>query len=172
MLTNEFIYTPFMKIWASSAIYVQEVRAGEPSEEMSQVIRRHPTTATTASSPWRRHSMDLCKLLGCKRPRYRPQPVLQAIPRGAREGDVAIHPPAAPALSAPTSLWLSSRDEKDGVLTGGETKLGLVSDDIIPNKVCLIPELLKTLPYKPFACSAIDATGPPTESFLSPTARP
>ena len=60
------------------------------------------------------------------------------------------------------------KDEKDGVLTGGETKLGLVSDDIIPNKVCLIPELLKTLPYKPFACSAIDALVHATESFLSP----
>ena len=58
--------------------------------------------------------------------------------------------------------------EKDGVLTGGETKLGLVSDDIIPNKVCLIPDLLKTLPYKPFACSAIDALVHATESFLSP----
>ena len=60
------------------------------------------------------------------------------------------------------------KDEKDGVLTGGETKLGLVSDDIIPNKVCLIPDLLKTLPYKPFACSAIDALVHATESFLSP----
>ena len=43
-----------------------------------------------------------------------------------------------------------------------------VSDDIIPNKVCLIPDLLKTLPYKPFACSAIDALVHATESFLSP----
>ena len=60
------------------------------------------------------------------------------------------------------------KDEKDGVLTGGETKLGLVSDDIIPNKVCLIPDLIKTLPYKPFACSAIDALVHATESFLSP----
>ena len=60
------------------------------------------------------------------------------------------------------------KDEKDGVLTGRETKLGLVSDDIIPTKVCLIPDLLKTLPYKPFACSAIDALVHATESFLSP----
>ncbi|MBS6124122.1 MAG: iron-containing alcohol dehydrogenase [Veillonella sp.] len=44
----------------------------------------------------------------------------------------------------------------------------LVSDDIIPNKVCLVPDLLKTLPYKPFAASAIDALIHATESFLSP----
>lgn len=60
------------------------------------------------------------------------------------------------------------KDEKDGKLTGGDTKLGLVSDDIIPNKVCLVPDLLKTLPYKPFAASAIDALIHATESFLSP----
>ena len=57
---------------------------------------------------------------------------------------------------------------RDGKLTGGDTKLGLVSDDIIPNKVCLVPDLLKTLPYKPFAASAIDALIHATESFLSP----
>ena len=59
-------------------------------------------------------------------------------------------------------------ENKDGKLTGGDTKLGLVSDDIIPNKVCLVPDLLKTLPYKPFAASAIDALIHATESFLSP----
>ena len=64
------------------------------------------------------------------------------------------------------------KDEKDSVLTGGETKLGLVSDDIIPNKVCLIPGSSRPCPYKPFACSAIDALVHATESFLSPTARP
>ena len=135
VLTNEFIYTPFMKDLGLKCHYVfqEKFGAGEPSEEMIQVMYD--------AIPYDSYDrviavgggaiMDLCKLLGCKR--------------------VAI-----------------VKDEKDGVLTGGETKLGLVSDDIIPNKVCLIPELLKTLPYKPFACSAIDALVHATESFLSP----
>ena len=37
-----------------------------------------------------------------------------------------------------------------------------------PQQGCLIPDLLKPLPYKPFACSAIDALVYATESFLSP----
>nr|WP_325238943.1 hypothetical protein [uncultured Oscillibacter sp.] len=48
------------------------------------------------------------------------------------------------------------KDEKDGVLTGDEIKLGLVSDDITSNKVCLLLDLIKPLLNKSFACSAID----------------
>lgn len=51
---------------------------------------------------------------------------------------------------------------------GDTTKLGLVSDLLIPQEVCLIPELLITLPYKPFASSAIDALIHAVESYLSP----
>ena len=51
---------------------------------------------------------------------------------------------------------------------GETTKLGLVSDLLIPREVCLIPQLLTTLPYKPFASSAIDALIHAVESYLSP----
>ena len=135
VLTNEFIYTPFMKELGLKCQFVfqEKFGAGEPSEAMIQTMYD--------AIPYESYDrviavgggaiMDLCKLLGCKRPD-------------------TVH------------------NEKDGVLTGGDTKLGLVSDDIIPNKVCLIPDLIKTLPYKPFACSAIDALVHATESFLSP----
>ncbi|MCB6367458.1 iron-containing alcohol dehydrogenase, partial [Intestinibacillus massiliensis] len=52
---------------------------------------------------------------------------------------------------------------------GNTTKLGLVSDLLIPSSVCLIPEMLKTLPYAPFASSAIDALIHAVESYLSPS---
>ena len=172
VLTNEFIYTPFMKDLGLKCHYVfqEKFGAGEPSEAMIQTMYdaipydsydrviavgggaswtcascwaasapTRSTTCTSSGSPW------------CMRRTSSPFP-----------------PPAALAPSAPTISVAIVKDEKDGVLTGGETKLGLVSDDIIPNKVCLIPELLKTLPYKPFACSAIDALVHATESFLSP----
>ena len=144
-LTNEFIYTPFMKELGLKCNFVfqEKFGAGEPSEAMIQTMYD--------AIPYDSYDrviavgggaiMDLCKLLGCKRPDTVHNLYFKRFP--------VVH-------------------EKDGVLTGGETKLGLVSDDIIPNKVCLIPDLLKTLPYKPFACSAIDALVHATESFLSP----
>ncbi len=112
--------------------------------------------------------MDLCKLLGCKRPDTVHNLYFKRFPV-QHEKDVIAIPTTCGTGSECTNISVAIvKDEKDGVLTGGETKLGLVSDDIIPNKVCLIPDLLKTLPYKPFACSAIDALVHATESFLSP----
>ena len=112
--------------------------------------------------------MDLCKLLGCKRPTsvhelyFKREPVVH-------EKEVIAIPTTCGTGSEVTNISVAIvKDEKDGKLTGGDTKLGLVSDDIIPNKVCLVPDLLKTLPYKPFAASAIDALIHATESFLSP----
>ena len=90
--------------------------------------------------------MDLCKLLGCKRPTsvhelyFKREPVVH-------EKEVIAIPTTCGTGSEVTNISVAIvKDEKDGKLTGGDTKLGLVSDDIIPNKVCLIPDLLKTLP--------------------------
>ena len=92
--------------------------------------------------------MDLCKLLGCKRPSsvhemyFKREPVVH-------EKEVIAIPTTCGTGSEVTNISVAIvKDEKDGKLTGGETKLGLVSDDIIPNKVCLIPDLLKTLPLQ------------------------
>ena len=112
--------------------------------------------------------MDLCKLLGCKRPDTVHNLYFKRFPVVHEKDVIAIPTPGGTGSECTNISVAIVNDEKDGVLTGGETKLGLVSDDIIPNKVCLIPELLKTLPYKPFACSAIDALVHATESFLSP----
>ena len=60
------------------------------------------------------------------------------------------------------------KDEKDGVLTGDEIKLGLVSDDITSNKVCLLLDLIKPLLNKSFACSAIDTLVHAAKSFPPP----
>ena len=172
VLTNEFIYTPFMKDLGLKCHYVfqEKFGAGEPSEEMIQVMYD--------AIPYDSYDrviavgggaiMDLCKLLGCKRPDTVHNLYFKRFPV-VHEKDVIAIPTTCGTGSECTNISVAIvKDEKDGVLTGGETKLGLVSDDIIPNKVCLIPDLIKPLPYKPFACSAIDALVHATESFLSP----
>lgn len=172
VLTNEFIYKPFMADYNLSCSYVfqEKFGAGEPSEAMIETMYK--------AIPYDSYDrviaigggaiMDLCKLLGCKRPTsvhelyFKREPVVH-------EKEVIAIPTTCGTGSEVTNISVAIvKDEKDGKLTGGETKLGLVSDDIIPNKVCLIPDLLKTLPYKPFASSAIDALIHATESYLSP----
>lgn len=172
VLTNEFIYKPFMEALNLKCQFVfqEKFGAGEPSEEMIRVMYE--------AIPYESYDrviavgggaiLDLCKLLGCKRPDTVHNLYFKRFPV-VHEKDVIAIPTTCGTGSECTNISVAIvKDEKDGVLTGGETKLGLVSDDIIPNKVCLIPDLLKTLPYKPFAFSAIDALIHATESFLSP----
>ena len=156
--------------YAGLPVHVLGSDAGEPSEAMIQTMYD--------AIPYDSYDrviavgggaiLDLCKLLGCKRPDTVHNLYFKRFPV-QHEKDVIAVPTTCGTGSECTNISVAIvKDEKDGVLTGGETKLGLVSDDIIPNKVCLIPDLLKTLPYKPFACSAIDALVHATESFLSP----
>lgn len=174
VLTNEFIYKPFMEQCNLKCQFVfQEkfVGAGEPSEKMIEIMYD--------TIPYDSYDrviavgggaiMDLCKLLGCKRPKSVHEMYFKREPF-IHEKEVIAIPTTCGTGSEVTNISVAIvKDEKDGVLTGGETKLGLVSDDMIPNKVCLIPDMLKTLPYKPFASSAIDALIHATESFLSPS---
>ena len=72
VLTNEFIYTPFMKELGLKCQFVfqEKFGAGEPSEAMIQTMYD--------AIPYESYDrviavgggaiMDLCKLLGCKRP--------------------------------------------------------------------------------------------------------
>lgn len=173
VLTNEFIYKPFMESFNIPCQYVFQEKFGtqEPSEEMIETMY--------AAIPYDSYDrviaigggaiMDLCKLLGCKRPvsvhelYFKREPVVH-------EKEVIAVPTTCGTGSEVTNISVAIvKDEKDGVLTGGETKLGLVSDDIIPNKVVLIPEFVRTLPYRPFITSVIDALIHGTESFLSPS---
>lgn len=167
VLTNEFIYKPFMEQYnlRCQFVFQEKFGAGEPSEEM--------ITAIYDAIPYDSYDrvvaigggaiMDLCKLLGIKRPDSVHNLYFKKFPV-THEKEVIAIPTTCGTGSEVTNISVAIvKDE-----SGKTTKLGLVSDDIIPNKVCLIPDLLKTLPFKPFAASAIDALIHATESFLSP----
>ena len=52
------------------------------------------------------------------------------------------------------------------------TKHGLVGDALYPDHAVLVPQLMESLPWHVFACSAIDALIHAVESYLSPLATP
>ena len=147
VLTNEFIYKPFMEELGlkSKFVFQEKFGAGEPSEAMIETMYE----AIPYDSYDRVVAVGggaIMELLGCKRPSsvhemyFKREPVVH-------EKEVIAIPTTCGTGSEVTNISVAIvKDEKDGKLTGGETKLGLVSDDIIPNKVCLIPDLLKTLP--------------------------
>ncbi len=135
VLTNEFIYTPFMEELGLKCNFVfqEKFGGGEPSEAMIETMYE--------AIPYDSYDrviavgggaiMDLCKLLGCKRPNsvhelyFKREPVVH-------EKEVIAIPTTCGTGSEVTNISVAIvKDEKDGKLTGGDTKLGLVSDDII-----------------------------------------
>ncbi|WP_294856842.1 4-hydroxybutyrate dehydrogenase [uncultured Oscillibacter sp.] len=172
VLCNESVHASYMKELGLKCQFVfrNKFGPGEPSEEMIQnmydAIPYDSYDRVVAVGGGA--ILDLSKLLGCRRPDTVHNLFFKRFPV-VHEKDVIAIPTTCGTGSECTNISVAIvKDEKDGRLTGRETKLGLVSDDIIPNRVCLIPELLRPLPYKPFACSAIDALIHATESFLSP----
>ena len=168
IMTNEFIYKPFMEQLGldSQIVFQEKFGAGEPSEEMLTDIFNalDPDSYDRIIAVGGGAIMDICKVLSLKRPSsvhdlyfkkfdVIPEKELVAIPTTCGTG------------SEVTNISVAIVKDENG----STTKLGLVSDLLIPSSVCLIPELLKTLPYKPFASSAIDALIHAVESYLSPT---
>lgn len=168
IVTNEFIYNPFIKDLAldSQVVFQEKFGTSEPSEEMitDMFAALDPADYDRVIAVGGGAIMDICKVLSLKRPAtvhdlyfkkfdVIPEKELIAIPTTCGTG------------SEVTNISVAIvRDDK-----GNTTKLGLVSDLLIPSSVCLIPEMLKTLPYKPFASSAIDALIHAVESYLSPS---
>ena len=77
-------------------------------------------------------------------------------------------------IAVPTTCGTGSEVTNIAIVfrTGLGTKHGLVGDALYPAHAVLIPQLMETLPYHVFACSAIDALIHAVESYLSPLATP
>lgn len=77
-------------------------------------------------------------------------------------------------IALPTTCGTGSEVTNISVIfrSGLGTKQGLVRDALYPAHAVLIPQLMETLPYHVFACSAIDALIHAAESYLSPLATP
>lgn len=167
VLTNEFIYTPFIKPLGLKCQFVFQERfgGGEPSEEMITHI-----FAATKPEKYDRVVMvgggailDIGKLLAMRRTGT----VHELFFKKAeliRDKEMIAVPTTCGTGSEVTNISVAIVHDDEG----NTTKLGLVSDLLIPQSVCLIPELLESLPFKPFAASAIDALIHGVESYLSP----
>ena len=79
---------------------------------------------------------------------------------------------ACPVVLAPTTCGTGSEVTAVAVLLFERlnVKLGMADAALYAQAAALIPSLLHTLPYKPFALSAIDALIHACESFVSPRA--
>lgn len=167
LFTTGYLYEHFIKPHVSKAQVViqDEYGDGEPTEEMAEAVWQAADydSYDRVIAVGGGTVMDLGKLLTVRRTGS----VNQLFFKKAeliREKTLIAVPTTCGTGSEVTSTSVAIvKDEK-----GNTTKLGLLSEALIADTACLIPEFLAELPQRPFAESLIDALIHATEAFLSP----
>lgn len=166
IFTTEALYEAFVKPYARNVPFLrQDIRDGEPTEDMIEEIfagldyDSYDRVIAIGGGT----VMDIGKLL-CVRRTGTVNELFFKRAELIREKQLIAVPTTCGTGSEVTSTSVAI--VKDG--HGNTTKLGLLSESLIADTACLIPEFLQTLPDEPFAGSLIDALIHAAEAFLSP----
>ena len=156
VITNEFLYEPYMKSCALPCRFIMQEKygLGEPSDEMMNSMLNDVANLryTRVIAIGGGTVIDISKLF-----------VLQGLKNVSEAFDRKISLIKEKQLVIiPTTCGIKSR----------HTKMGLADDTILADDAVIIPELLRGLPFKFYACSAIDALIHAIESYVSPKANP
>lgn len=164
VITNEFIYEPYMKSAGASCHYLfqEKYGAGEPSDKMmnamladvkgiayDRVIAVGGGTIIDCSKVFALGGVD---------------DVVDAFERKIpikKAKELIIIPTTCGTGSEVTNISIAEIISKN-------TKMGLADDELLADSAVIIPELLTGLPYKFYVCSSIDALVHATESYVSP----
>lgn len=168
VITNEFLYEPYMKSCALPCRFIMQEKygLGEPSDEMMNSMLNDVANLryTRVIAIGGGTVIDISKLFvlqGLKN-------VSEAFNRKIsliKEKQLVIIPTTCGTGSEVTNLSIAE-------IKSRHTKMGLADDTILADDAVIIPELLRGLPFKFYACSAIDALIHAIESYVSPKANP
>jgi 4-hydroxybutyrate dehydrogenase len=164
LLTNEFIYEPYMKGLNLDCDYVfqEKYGMGEPSDDMiNQILKamgdkEYKRIIAVGSGT----VIDIAKILALKGIKTALDAFEKRVPL-AKDKELVIVPTTCGTGSEVTNISIAEIKEK-------HTKMGLALDEMYADSAVLIPELLKSLPYKFFVYSSIDALIHAIESYVSP----
>lgn len=168
IITNEFLYDPFMSSLKLPSHFIMQEKfgLGEPSDEMINKI-----LADVKGLKFNRviaigggTVIDISKLFVLKELNNVTDAFERKIPI-IKEKELIIIPTTCGTGSEVTNISIAEIKAK-------QTKMGLADDAITADYAVLIPELLKGLPFKFYAASAIDALIHAVESYVSPKATP
>ncbi|WP_123052871.1 4-hydroxybutyrate dehydrogenase [Clostridium sp. JN-1] len=166
ILTNDYIYTPFMGSFNLKAdvVFQEKYGAGEPSDEMINSIIK-----TMKGKKYKRiiaigggTVIDICKILSLKNTGNAVDLYEKKVPI-VKDKELIIVPTTCGTGSEVTNVSIAEIKQK-------HTKMGLAVDELYANYAVLIPELVKGLPFKFFVTSSVDALIHAIESYVSPKA--
>ncbi len=166
VITQSFLYEPFMKQLNLPCIFVMQDKygSGEPSDEMMNNILSEVKgkTYSRVIGIGGGTVIDISKLFVLKDLNNATDAFERKIPI-VKEKQLVIVPTTCGTGSEVTNISIAEIKSK-------HTKMGLADNAILADDAVLIPELLKGLPFKFYAYSAIDALIHAMESYLSPKA--
>ncbi|WP_026881780.1 4-hydroxybutyrate dehydrogenase [Clostridium akagii] len=164
ILTNEFLYTPFMKELNLTADFLlrEKYGRGEPSDEMIDAIMKdvNPKDYKRIIAIGGGSIVDIAKLLVINNVTKTLDLFEKKIPI-VKGKELIIVPTTCGTGSEVTNISIVEFKAK-------HTKMGLATDELFADYAILIPELVKVLPYKFFVTSSVDALIHAVESYVSP----
>ena len=168
VITNEFLYDPFMKSLNLPCHFIMQEKfgLGEPSDKMMNTILKEVKGVgfDRVIAVGGGTVIDISKLFVLKGVEDVTEAFERKIPI-VKEKQLVILPTTCGTGSEVTNISIAE-------ITSKHTKMGLADDAIVADDAVRVPELLKGLPFKFYACSAIDALVHATESYVSPKSNP
>jgi 4-hydroxybutyrate dehydrogenase len=168
ILTNEFLYKPFLEKFNNGAdvVFQEKYGAGEPSDEMINAIikdmkgKEYKRIIAVGGGS----VIDIAKLLNVN---YTSDSLdlFDGKVTLVKNKELIIVPTTCGTGSEVTNVSVAE-------LKSRHTKKGIAADELYPDYAVLIPELVKGLPYKFFVTSSVDALIHASESYVSPKATP
>jgi 4-hydroxybutyrate dehydrogenase len=168
VLTNEWLYTPYMKPLGieSNIIFQEKFGAGEPSDEMIDAIavemKKYSFDRIIAFGGGT--IVDICKILALDVPEKSVDLFTGAV-APVKKKKLIVVPTTCGTGSEVTNVAIAE-------LKSLHTKKGIAVDETYADIAVLVPETIKGLPYKFFVTSSVDALIHAIESYLSPKASP
>ena len=168
LLTNEWMYTPYVKPHSIDipVVLQEKFGMGEPSDEMMDAIKeemdKYEYDRIIAFGGGT--IVDICKVLALDIPGKVLDVYTGEVPPKKIKKLVVV-PTTCGTGSEVTNVAIAE-------LKALHTKKGIACDETYADDAVLIPESLEGLPDKVFATSSIDALIHAVESYLSPKASP
>jgi len=166
VITNEFLYTPFMKELNLGCHFVMQEQygLGEPTDRMMNSILQdvkglaYDRVIAVGGGT----VIDIAKLFVLEGLEDVAAAFSRTMPI-VKGRQLVIVPTTAGTGSEVTNLSIAE-------ITSKQTKMGLADEAIQADEAVLIPELLRGLPFKFYVYSAIDAFIHAVESYVAPRA--
>ncbi|MCL2111471.1 MAG: 4-hydroxybutyrate dehydrogenase [Clostridiales bacterium] len=165
-VTNKWLYEQYLKPLGGNpqVIFQEEYGEGEPTDEMIDAMHKDlkRTEYGRIAAFGGGTILDICKVLSLNIP-DRSEDLFTGKAEPKKMKQLVAVPTTCGTGSEVTNVAISS-------LKGLGIKKGIAVEETFAERVVLIPEPLRGLPYKAFMMSSLDALIHAVESFLSPKA--